>query len=152
MRRSRRVLFVLVVGAYCWFSTAALNAAAQPGRRASADIVAVEPDLLLPVDHKAVVKVTVQYSIEHFEQGKFFLSPQFRISDARTTSGRLKSKEHTYLEAASGRAVLECDLSSLEENTEVERPLKLSILLLEQASGTSARPIAVTQAISILTK
>jgi hypothetical protein len=146
------ILFALAVGACSWASTATLDAAVQPGRRASASIVAVEPDLLLPVDHKVVVQVTVQYSIEHFERGKFFLSPQYRISDERSTSGRLKSKQQTYLETASGRALLECDLSSLEENTEVERPLKLSVLLLEQASGTSARPVAVTQTISILTK
>ena len=49
-------------------------------------------------------------------------------------------------------AVVECDLSSLEENTEVERPLKLSILLLEEVSPSSGRPIAVSQAIAILTK
>jgi hypothetical protein len=47
---------------------------------------------------------------------------------------------------------LECDLGSLESNTEVERPLKLSILLLAEGSDHKARGIATSQTISILTK
>lgn len=152
MRRSRVAGFALVMAVSSLFALAPLGAAGAAGSRASVSIVAVDPDLLLPVEHQSVVQVTVQYSIEPFEKGKFFLFPQYRISDERSTSGRLRSRERTYLETASGRAVVECDLSSLEENTEVERPLKLSILLLEEVSPSSGRPIAVSQTIAILTK
>ena len=152
MHRSWRVTLALLAAIFSCLASTALDAAATAGHRATLDIVAVDPDLLLPVDHQSVVKVTVQYEIAHFETAKFFLFPQYRISDKRSTSGRLKSKEKAYLETASGQVVVECDLSSLESNTEVERPLKLTILLLEEASDPSARPIAASPTIAILTK
>lgn len=152
MHRSWKITFALLAATASFLAPAALDAAASAGHRASLNIVAVDPDLLLPVDHQTVVKVTVQYEIEQFEYGKFFLFPQYRISDKRSTSGGLKSKEKAYLETASGQVAVECDLSSLESNTEVERPLKLSILLIEEASDHSGRPIAASQTIAILTK
>ncbi len=152
MGRRRKVVLPLLLAAFTSVSSATLDAAALDGHAASVAIVAVEPDLLLPVDHKSVIKVTVEYNIENFQRGKFFLFPQYRISDQRSTSGRLRSKEKPYLETASGRTVVECDLSSLESNTEVERPLKLSILLLVEGSDHKGRGIATSQTISILTK
>lgn len=152
MRNSWKVPVALVLATFACLSASALTAQALPGSGATIAIVAVEPDLLLPVDHKSVIKVTVEYNIENFQRGKFFLFPQYRISDQRSTSGRLRSKEKPYLETASGRTVVECDLSSLESNTEVERPLKLSILLLVEGSDHKGRGIATSQTISILTK
>lgn len=152
MRYSWKAPVALMLAAFACLSATALSAQALPGSRATIAIVAVEPDLLLPVDPKSVIQVTVEYNIDHFENGKFFLFPQYRISDQRSTSGRLRSKEKPYLETASGRTVVECDLSSLESNTEVERPLKLSILLLAEGSDHKARGIATSQTISILTK
>lgn len=49
----------------------------------------------------------------------YFLFPQYRVSNSRSTSGAMKSDERPYLEAASGQAVVACDLSTLESNTDV---------------------------------
>ena len=117
---------------------------AASSEKGEVTIVAVEPDLLVPLVADAVLSVSVEYRIRDFKRKRFYLSPQFTISDTETSSSGVESAKREYLTSASGRAVVECSLAKVYSDTSILRPLQLRIFLLEEESAESSRSVALS--------
>lgn len=147
----RKSLLAFVVLLPAFFGCASQGA--SPGRAVVAHLklIATDPPFDGPLSSNATLVATLEYSIEPFREGEFFITAQFdkATPGSTTDSSPLLQRDHPSLPSASGKVQVTHWLGHPWADKRVTRPLRFRYYLHRRVGLTTSDVVAQTEPLMI---